>query len=82
MAMALSASLEERQEQFEINQQLQFQRMQEEAEGEDPSIYGQDEVSGDYVDEEEEAALTAAIYASLGIVLFPDPSPSCVRGFN
>ena len=64
--MALSASLEQSQEQFEIDQQLQFHRMQEESA---PAFSGRDKVSGDYVEEEEEedeVALTAAIYASLG----------------
>ena len=64
MAMALSASFEENQEQFEIDQQLRLQGMQE---GEDPVFRARDEVSGNYEDEEEQAALTAAIYASLGV---------------
>ena len=57
MAMAMSVSLEENQEQFEIDQQLHFQQLQE-AEGEDPMVCDDDVV--------EEAALTAAICASLG----------------
>ena len=67
MAMALSATLEQSQEQFEIDQQLQFQRPEKGAEGTHPAISSRDEV-GDYAeeDEEEEAALAAAIYASLG----------------
>ena len=66
MAMALSASFEQGQEQFEIDQQLQFQRLEKEAEGTHPAIRSRDE-AGDYTeDEEEEAALAAAIYASLG----------------
>ena len=70
MAMALSASLEQRQEQFEIDQQLQLQQLQDKAEGGDPPFCSRDE-AGDYVEEEEEeeeeeVALTAAIYASLG----------------
>jgi hypothetical protein len=66
MAMALSATLEQSQEQFEIDQQLQFQRPEKGAEGTHPAISSRDEV-GDYTeeDEEEEAALAAAIYASL-----------------
>ncbi|CAI8011121.1 Ataxin-3 [Geodia barretti] len=65
MAMALSASFEQGQEQFEIDQQLQFQRLEKEAEGTHPAIRSRDE-AGDYTeDEEEEAALAAAIYASL-----------------
>ena len=57
MAMAMSVSLEENQEQFEIDQQLHYQQLQE-AEGEDPTFRDDDDV--------EEAALTAAICASLG----------------
>ena len=64
MAMALSASFEDNQEQFEIDQQLRLQGMQE---GEAPVFRARDEVSGNYEDEEEQAALTAAIYASLGV---------------
>ena len=65
VAMALSASLERSQEQFEIDQQLHLQKFQE---GAAPVISGRDEAGGCYMDEEEEeeAAITAAIYASLG----------------
>ena len=66
MAMALSASLEQSQEQFEIDQQLSFQGAER---GEDPAIYGGNEASRKHYveeDEEDEAAITAAIYASLG----------------
>ena len=69
MAMALSASLEQSQEQFEINQQLSFQEMEGAERGEDPAIYGGNEASRKHYveeDEEDEAAITAAIYASLG----------------
>lgn len=65
MAMAMSASLEQEQEQFEIDQQLQIQQLQE-VKGEDPALHNDNEVSGDYGEEEEDAAITAAIYASLG----------------
>ena len=65
MAMAMSASLEQEQEQFEIDQQLQIQQLQEEK-GKDPAFRDDNEVSGDYGEEEDDAAITAAIYASLG----------------
>lgn len=59
MAMAMSVSLQQSQEQFEIYQQS--------TKGEDPAFHVSNEVSGDdYGEEEEEVALTAAIYASLG----------------
>ena len=60
MAMAMSVSLQQSQEQFEIDQQLQLHSTKVE----DPVS---DELGGsDYEEEEEEVALTAAIYASLG----------------
>ena len=65
MAMAMSASLEQEQEQFEIDQQLRIQQLQE-VKGENPALHDDNEVSSDYGEEEEDAAITAAIYASLG----------------
>ena len=60
MAMAMSVSLETSQERYEIDQQLQLHELQG-AEGKDPSFNANDDM-----EEEEEVALTAAIYASLG----------------
>lgn len=66
MAMAMSVSLQQSQEREEIDQQMHLHMDY----GDDPLISG-NEGSGvgggqDYGPEEEEAALTAAIYASLG----------------
>ena len=65
MAMAMSASLEQEQEQFEIDQQLRIQQLQE-VKGDNPALHDDNEASSDYGEEEEDAAITAAIYASLG----------------
>lgn len=66
MAVAMSVSLQQSQEQFEIDQQLQLHYQQSTKE-EDPAFCVSDELGGsDYEEEEEEVALTAAIYASLG----------------
>lgn len=64
VAMALSVSLEQNQEQFEIDQQLQFQQIEEEAKEKEHCVF--DETAAGDEDDEEEVALTAAIYASLG----------------
>ena len=68
MAMAMSVSLEQSQKKFEIDQQLQLHQQFQGAGREDPAFCGENKVAGvsDYREEEEEAALTAAICASLG----------------
>ena len=73
MAMAMSVSLQQNQERYEVERQMQIRyRHQQHQEGtmeeeeEDPAFCGDNEATG-YEEEEDEAALTAAIYASLGI---------------
>ena len=76
MAMAMSVSLQQNPERYEAERQMQIHYRhqqhqegtveEEEEEEEDPAFCGDNEATG-YGEEEDEATLTAAIYASLGI---------------